>query len=170
MSCVPCHVSCVTCHLSHLTPTATDPPPGNSPTMYSRLVWEDSKAQKVQNPKNHQNSLKINVFQLTNISDKLFDQKSPDHRKSGFLGGDNIKQTNIANYRLFLMIIMMPLKRCVAKKKKLFEGHLKKGGQKQFLMSGPWLSLAKLQPLLFSAPRWRCCFFIFSSCNIKFPR
>ena len=42
MSHVKCHVSRVACHLS-LTPTATatDPPPANSPIMYSRLVRKE---------------------------------------------------------------------------------------------------------------------------------
>ena len=44
MSCVTCHMSCVLCHLS-LTPTsiATDSPLANSPTMHSRLVFQDPK-------------------------------------------------------------------------------------------------------------------------------
>ena len=53
----PVHLLHVNCHLS-LTPTATatDPPPANSPTMHSWLVFKDPKyQQKNQNPKDHQN-------------------------------------------------------------------------------------------------------------------
>ena len=70
---------------------------------------------------------------------------------------------------LFLLIIMMPLKRCVAKENYLI-ALLRNEARNNFLMSGPWLSIAKLRPLSFSAPRWRCCYLIFSSCNVKFPR
>ena len=71
--------------------------------------------------------------------------------------------------RLLLMIIMKPLKRCVAKKNYLIP-LLRNEARNNFLMSGPWLSIAKLWQLLFSAPRWRCCYLIFLSCNVKFPR
>ena len=41
-------VSPVTCHLSlTLTATATDPPPANSPSMYSKLVRKDPKTHKI---------------------------------------------------------------------------------------------------------------------------
>ena len=50
---VVCHLSFVTCHLSpvtiHLsltpTPTPTDPPPANSPTMHSRVVHKNNNKQ-----------------------------------------------------------------------------------------------------------------------------
>ena len=37
LSRVTCHATLVTCHIS-LTPTAKDPPPANSPSMYSRML------------------------------------------------------------------------------------------------------------------------------------
>ena len=42
ISCVTCNVSVVTCHLSP-TPTAisTHPPPANSLTIHSGMVWQD---------------------------------------------------------------------------------------------------------------------------------
>ena len=44
LSPVICHLSPVTCQLStRQTATVTDPPPANSPTMYSRLVCQKSK-------------------------------------------------------------------------------------------------------------------------------
>ena len=70
---------------------------------------------------------------------------------------------------LFLEIIMMTLKRFVTKEDYLI-ALFRKEGRNNFLMSGPWLFIAKLLPLLFFAPRWRCCYLIFSSCNVKFPR
>ena len=71
--------------------------------------------------------------------------------------------------RLYLMINMMTLKRCVAKENYLI-ALLRNEARNIFLMSGPWLSIGKLLLLSFSAPRWRCCYLIFSSCNIKFPK
>ena len=90
MPCVTCHlsgvmcqVSRVTCHLS-LTPTATaTDPPANSPIMHSRLVCEDpnilirQKIFEMAKPKTFKG--------YANISDTLFDQKSPVHREAGFL-------------------------------------------------------------------------------------
>ena len=43
LSPVTCHMPPVPCHLSPVTKptaTATDPPPANSPVMYSRLKWK----------------------------------------------------------------------------------------------------------------------------------
>ena len=78
-------------------------------------------------------------------------------------------ESAILPIRLFLKIIMMPLKRCVGKEKYLI-ALLRNDARNNFLMSGPLLSISKLQSLLFSTPRWRCCYLIFSSCNVKFPR
>ena len=70
ISCVMCHVSNVLCHMSsvhvmcHLSlkPTATDPPPANSPTMNSRLILRDPKnTKKIQNATNHQDLPKIKL-------------------------------------------------------------------------------------------------------------
>ena len=79
MSHVTCHVSHVTCHLSlTLTPAAKDLPLANLPIMHSRLVCKDQKkniffkSSKQQKPK------------TANITDTLFDLKSPVHRKAGF--------------------------------------------------------------------------------------
>ena len=57
--------------------------------------------------------------------------------------------------RLFLMINMMPLKRCVVKGN-YFTALLRNEARNKFLMSGPWLSVAKLRPLSFAAARWGC--------------
>ena len=62
--------------------------------------------------------------------------------------------------RLFLMIIMMPLQRCVVKENYLI-ALLRNEAKHIFFISGPWLSIAKLWPLSFSALRWRCCYLIF---------
>ena len=51
--------------------------------------------------------------------------------------------------RLFLMINMMPLKRCVVKVN-YFTALLRNEARNKFLMSGPWLSVAKLRPLSFA--------------------
>ena len=74
-----------------------------------------------------------------------------------------------SSIRLFLMIIIMPLKRCVAKENYLM-ALLKNEARNYFLILGPWLSIANLRPLSISAPRWRCSYIILSSCNGKFPR
>ena len=107
MSCVICHMSHVACHLSpdtcHLiltpTATATDPPPANSATMHSTLVFEGKKNTKLFNA---QKSCKtwenFTVFYLANISETLFNQMSPVHRKAWFPGGDT--RTDIATYRM----------------------------------------------------------------------
>ena len=71
--------------------------------------------------------------------------------------------------RLFLMIIMMPLKRWVAEEN-YFTALLRNEARNELLMSGPWLSVAKLWLLLFTVARWRWPYLIFSSCNVKFPR
>ena len=71
--------------------------------------------------------------------------------------------------RLFLMIIMMPRKRCVAKEN-YFIALLRNEARNKLLMSGSWLSVAKLRLLLFTVARWRCPYLIFSSCNVKFTR
>ena len=71
--------------------------------------------------------------------------------------------------RLFLMINMMPLKRCVVKGN-YFIALLRNEARNKFLMSGPWLSVAKLRPLSFAAARWRCLYFLLYSYNFKFPR
>ena len=78
-------------------------------------------------------------------------------------------ESGVPPIRLFLMIIMIPLKRCVAKEFFLI-ALLSNDARNNFLMSGSRLSIAKIRPLLFSAPRGRCCYLIFSSCNVKFPR
>ena len=57
MSLVICHIKCFACHLSLMpSATATDPPPANSPTMHSRLVWKYPK--KAQNISKCRKSLK----------------------------------------------------------------------------------------------------------------
>ena len=71
--------------------------------------------------------------------------------------------------RLFLMIIMMPLKRCVAKENYLMV-LLKNEARNEFLLSGPCLSVAKIWPLSFTVARRLCLYLIFSSCNVKFPK
>ena len=112
MSCVTCHVSCVTCQVSsvtcHLsltpTATATDPPPVNSATMHSRLVHKDPKTLIIsertklsKRPKKKQN-----IQKYANISNTLFDQKSPVHREAKFPRVDRQTDivTDIATYRL----------------------------------------------------------------------
>ena len=61
--------------------------------------------------------------------------------------------------RLFLMINMMPLKRCLVKGN-YFTALLRNEARNKFLMSGPWLSVAKLRPLSFAASRWRCLYLL----------
>ena len=61
--------------------------------------------------------------------------------------------------RLFLMINMMPLKRCVVKGN-YFTALLRNEVRNKFLISGPWLSLANLRPLSFAAARWRCLYLL----------
>ena len=101
-SCVLCQVSHVTCHMSrvtcHLTPdtyhlslmpTARDPHPAISPTMHSRLVYKDPKSKKIFKRKN----------QFSNISNTLFEQKSPARSVPVVNGGD-IQFMDIATTRL----------------------------------------------------------------------
>ena len=96
-SCVTSYVSHVMCHMSPVTPdttTTTDPPPANSLTM---LVCEYPKARYLYKCKKI-----IKLFQerkkipFANISDSLFDQKSPVPWEAVFPGGDDIWQTDIA--------------------------------------------------------------------------
>jgi hypothetical protein len=61
--------------------------------------------------------------------------------------------------RLFLVINMMPLKRCVVKGNH-FTALLRNEARNKFLMSGPWLSVAKLRPLSFAAARWGCLYLL----------
>ena len=75
----------------------------------------------------------------------------------------------VPHIRLFLVIIMMLLKRCVAKENYLI-ALLRNEATNKFLMSGPWLSVAKLRLLSFTVARWRCLYLIFSSCYVKFSR
>ena len=80
-------------------------------------------------------------------------------------GAHCLIESAVPPIRLLLMIIMMPLLRYVAKENYLI-ALLRNEARNNLLMSGPWLSVAKLWPLSFSAPRWRCCYFIFSSCDV----
>ena len=89
--CPVSHVTCcmlrVTCHLS-LTPTATaiDPPPANSTIMHSRLVRKDPKTgTNFKKQETIGTSKTRNFKRYANNSNTLFDQKSPVHRKAGFL-------------------------------------------------------------------------------------
>ena len=61
--------------------------------------------------------------------------------------------------RLFLMINMMPLKKFVVKGN-YFTALLRNEARNKFLMSRPWLSLAKLRPLSFAAARWGCLYLL----------
>ena len=61
--------------------------------------------------------------------------------------------------RLFIMINLMPLKRCVMKGK-YFTALLRNKARNKFRMSGPRLSVAKLRPLSFAAARWRCLYLL----------
>ena len=65
----------------------------------------------------------------------------------------------VPRIRLFLMITMMPLKRCVVKGN-YFTALLRHEARNKFLMSGPWLSVAKLRPLSFAAARWGCLYLL----------
>ena len=86
LSCVTCRMSPVTCHLSLMpTATATDRPPANFPIIHSRLVCKDQKQNKNQNTRNLLNNKNPNnVKRYANISNMLFDQKSPVHWEGGF--------------------------------------------------------------------------------------
>ena len=44
----------------------------------------------------------LNIFELANISNTLFDQRSSVHQEAWFSGGDNLKHTDIATYKLNL--------------------------------------------------------------------
>ena len=70
---------------------------------------------------------------------------------------------------LFLMILMMPLKRYMVKENYLI-ALLRNEAGNNFFTSGPCLSIAKIRLLFFSAPRWRCLYLIFSFCNVKTPK
>ena len=89
VSCGICCVSRVKCHLS-LAPTdrGTYPPLANSPIMHGRLIFEDQKKLLKNKNKKQLKSLKQlkhkNVLRYANISNMLFDQKSPVPRKAGF--------------------------------------------------------------------------------------
>ena len=97
-----CHVLCVTCHLIPVTyhlsliPTATDPHPANSPTMHSRLVHKNQKPKKVEKRKNF-----VETQFFSNISNTLFDQKSPV-LSVPVVGGGEICYIDIATTRLNL--------------------------------------------------------------------
>ena len=77
-------------------------------------------------------------------------------------------ESEVPPIRLFLMIIMMPLKRCVAKENYLI-ALLRNEARNNFFMSGPWLSIAKLRPLSFSAPRYAAVivYLLLSSFRVK---
>ena len=81
-----------------------------------------------------------------------FEMPTSSHLKS-FL------EPSVPPIRLFLMINMMPLKRCVVKGN-YFTALLRYEARNKFLMSGPWLSVAKLRPLSFAAARWRCLYLL----------
>ena len=74
-----------------------------------------------------------------------------DHRLYTLSHLKSFTKSAVPPIRLFLMIIMMPLKRCVAKENYLI-ALLRNDARNIFLMSGSWLSIAKLWPLSFSAP------------------
>ena len=108
---------------------------------------------KVQNiMKNHSHNIYIiscwDMLQGVTSWTKTIVVHTSSHLKS-FL------QPAVPPIRLFLMINMMPLKRCVAKGN-YFTALLRHEARNKFLMSGPWLSVAKLRPLSFAAARWRC--------------
>ena len=80
---VKCPLSPVICNISPVTSaTATDPQPANSPTMHRSRISKTQKLKQIKNAKTHQN--RKNVYSYANISDKLFDHKSPVHWEEGF--------------------------------------------------------------------------------------
>ena len=88
-------VSHVTCYLS-LMPIVgtTDLPPANSPIVPSRL---DGKYQKNQNNRNHWNGKKNpKQKRYGNVSNMLFDQKTPVHQEAGVLQWQERRATDIA--------------------------------------------------------------------------
>ena len=92
MSGVTCQVSYVICNVSHVTShlspvtkhtaTATVPLPANSPVMHTSLVCKKPKNSK--KTKSKTSSKPKNVERYVNISDMLFNQKSPDYWKAAF--------------------------------------------------------------------------------------
>ena len=94
---VMCNMAHVTCPLSPITyhlalmATATGPHPDNSSTMHSRLVCKDPKTRKSKIVDKHNKSqkrYKKKCPQISNISDTLFDQKSPALLVPVVNGGD----------------------------------------------------------------------------------
>ena len=77
----------VTCTLS-LTATATakEPPSAYSPTIHSRLVCDDPKSENRFKGNNFETAKKTQICK--GISNPLFDQKSPVHRKAPFPSED----------------------------------------------------------------------------------
>ena len=72
-----CHVSPVTCHVS-LMPIATYPHPANS--QLNKVGWFEKTQKKF-------TQQIIETIQFSNISDTLFNQKSPDFLVWGVDGG-----------------------------------------------------------------------------------
>ena len=106
VSCVMCNVSLVTCHMS-LTSTATarDPPPGNSPTMLSRVVRKYPKPNFFLCKKTSENLIVfVVVFFQANITNRPFDQRSLVHGEVYYPRCDTHTlihiQADIATYRL----------------------------------------------------------------------
>ena len=88
-----CLLSPATCPLS-LTQkaTTTDPPPVKSPNIYT-VGWVPN-TQTPQNVKIIVTLKPENVYRYTNISNTLFDQKSPVHREVEFPDMDRLHTDN----------------------------------------------------------------------------
>ena len=85
---VTCLTYCVVCCAYHLSPVtnslAMDPPPSNSPTMHCRKNSkrkESSKCQKTEN-----------VSRYANISDTLYNPKSPVQQDTRFRDMDRLQR------------------------------------------------------------------------------
>ena len=71
--------------------------------------------------------------------------------------------------RLFIMKLMMPLKRCGVAKENYLITLLRNDDRNKLLMSGPWLSVTRLQPFTFTVAWWHCLYFMFLSSMSNFP-
>ena len=111
MYCIMCNVSCVMCHQSpvtgqlSLTATATAIDP--SYTTHSSLVRKDPSVPPPQ--KNIYIYIQTfpEIFQLSNINNTLFNQKSPAHPQPRFPGGD--RQTDTTTYEALQDIVDIQL-------------------------------------------------------------
>ena len=115
MSCVSCHLSPFTCHLSHvtchLTPTqkATDPPPANSHTIYSRLVHQP----RTKNPiyffffKTKQKN-QLNLPKILQFSSKPISRIRSLTRCLQYTGKRDFEEGTTYNRRTFRLIIEVP--------------------------------------------------------------